>query len=185
MSRTLYQIEQDELALAALMDRLGGDITGVEDEYEALAAELAENRTKKLTGYFKRIKNLEADAAALKAQAATFTDEAARLTALANRHLKQVEDDKRRLKEYMERSGESRLAHPLGEFAVVGVGGKQKVVYLVPADRLPEGLRSEVRSWKADDAAVRAAVGEDGLVRGPNGEVCARLEPKATRLEVR
>lgn len=185
MTRTLYQIEQDERALADLMESLGGDLTGVEDAYEAFAAELAENRTKKLTGYFKRIRNLEAGAASLKAQAATFTAEAARLCALADKRLKEVEDSKRRLKEYMERSGETRLAHPLGEFAVVGVGGVQKLTYLVLPERLPEGMRKLVETWKADDAAVRASVGVDGLVRGEEGEVYARLEPKATRLEAR
>jgi hypothetical protein len=185
MSRTLYQIEADERALSDLMESLGGDITGHEEAYERITKELAEDRNLKLQGYGKRIRNLEAEARRLKAEASVFMEEANRLLKCAESRTKDAEAAKRRLKEYMERAGETRIGQPPFEFAILGVGGQQKVTYLVKPENLPEGLRRKVETWAPDDAAVRAAAGEDGLVRNPDGVAVARIEPKASRLDMR
>jgi len=75
---SLWEIADDIRALDALIEELGGDITDpqVTTAWEAMAASLATDESRKLDGYVNWIKRLEMEAAAVRAESDQYLQKA-------------------------------------------------------------------------------------------------------------
>lgn len=154
MRKTLFEIGGDVLALDALLDELGGDIS--DDQVAATIDEwLLENQSalsSKLDSYAALIKEREAIAEAR-------LDEAKRLNGLASADLNAAQRLKERLLFFFESYGIQKVETARYKVALQKHGGKLPLLLnedLTPAD-VPEQFVVEVpATQRIDTAAIRA-----------------------------
>lgn len=138
MKRTLFDITEDLLALADLLDEQDGDITETEAQFDAWFAELGEERDNKLDGYAYLIRDCEAEAERLK-------DEVDRLRARKTAAENKAKKLKERLEVFLKIQGIEKIKTDRFTFALQKPGGKPKVEveakYLEHPEELPEAFR--------------------------------------------
>jgi hypothetical protein len=175
MTRTLFSIGADLLALNELIDDLDGDISDpqVEAAYVAFVTELATDEGRKLDGYVGWIKQLEMESVAAKAEAEQWSKRA------------QVRDNrvkwlKERIKAYLEGQGRSKATTETGRALVIQAnGGVRSIAWADPIDlsKLPaEFTRTRI---EIDKDAVRKCLEADEPL------AFARLEARGFRLRIK
>lgn len=146
MTATLDTIDQDLVALEAILSEVGGDISEEEAEaaIDAWFAEIGDARDAKLNAYARRIRTLKTHAAAKK-------EEEARLAAQRKRDESMLAWMKRRALLFVQDHGmpikgkETReIETDLFRFVETTNGGKRSITYLVPATELPDEYRTDV-----------------------------------------
>lgn len=173
--RTLFEIGNDLLALDALIEELGGDISdpSVEKNITDWFNELARDESVKLDGWVGYIRQLEMEIAAAKAEADQFILKAkARET--------RVSWLKHRMKLHLETGGRSEAKTAAGRRVWIQAnGGNQGVIYAdkIDINDVPGQFVRVVR--EVDENAVRAA-----LKRGETLEF-ARLADRGNHLRIK
>lgn len=149
--RTLGDIGADLEALDALLEELEGDVTGAEDTVTVWFAELGADRDEKLDRYARYIADLEAGAAAKKA-------EENRLHARRQTEERRAKWLKGRLFEFLSRTPGRRIDTGIHKFGIVRNGGRPGLDLLVPPEELPAAYRREQTTVSPDQDAIRAAL---------------------------
>ena len=144
---TLYDIDDELLALIESIEDAGGEVT---DDQETRLHALLDAREDKADGYIAVIRELDARAKA-------FADEAARLNSHAKSTGSKRDRLKARLLESMQRRGEEVIEGRLGKVRVQFSGSASVVVLADPED-LPE--RFQRVTVAADKTALKAALAE-------------------------
>ncbi len=155
MSQTLFQIGDDLEALAALLEECEGDISRAGEMEAAVTAwieELERDQGQKLDGYRHLLRKWESEIAVAKAMQEQYAAE-------ARTRENRVRYMKDRIKQFMERTGQKKIATPqLGELRIQANGGKLPIVPEgwagIDPKSIPVGFRKEV----VDTEAVRAAL---------------------------
>jgi hypothetical protein len=153
MTRTLFAISDDMLALDELLDEMGGDVS--DEETEAAInnwfENLGEERDKKLDNYAAFIRELEARIEARKS-------EAQRLAALVITDTNRMLALKRRLKWFFEYHDLSPIQTARFRLSLAGNGGKAPLI--LDPDLTPDSLPEEYRkvSVTPDTDKIRAAL---------------------------
>ena len=165
--RTLLDISDDMLALADLLEEVGGEITEEKAE-EAISLwfrELGKERDKKLDGYAALITELERREDVRKL-------EAKRLTARAKVDGNAAQRLRGRLYEFFKAQGISQLVTDRFNLGIVNNGGVCPLEYLLPAEKVPSEFQKVTIGY--DNDAIRKALdaGEDlGFARyGERGD---------------
>lgn len=164
MTKNLFEISDDLLALDALLDEIGGDISDAEAEaaVDAWLKELGAERDSKLEAYAYLIKENEARAAALK-------EEAARLKARREAAENKADRLKTRLEIFLKVQGIDRIQTERFTFALQKPGGKPRVAIAEAYEENPVELPERFRrvKFEADLNAIREALEiEDPEVEG-------------------
>ena len=152
MNKALFDISDDILALEAILDEAGGEVTDeqVERTIDEWFAELGEERDSKLNGYGFLIRALEGRAAILK-------EEVSRLRARQQTAENKVARLKGRLEVFLKLHGLDKVETDAFTFALQKPGGKPKVGldqrFLDAPEELPEGLRRV--TFEPDLTAIR------------------------------
>lgn len=155
MSRSLFQISDDLLALDDLLSEVGGEIT--EDEagaaLEKFFDELGEERDAKLDNYGALIRQYEAKAEARQA-------EAQRLQRLAATDANNAKRLKTRLLAFFELHGIKKLETLRFKFSVQANGGKAPLVVPEQWEREPASAPEQFHHHviQLDKEAIRAAL---------------------------
>lgn len=178
MSKTLFQISDDLLAIDALLDEMEGDITNPEAEaaIDQWFAELGTERNAKLESYGYLIKELEARASGIK-------EEVARLRARQQASENKAERLKARLEVFFQLHNIDKIATTAFTFAMQNPGGKPKVQlrdeFAENPVELPEGYRRV--KFEADLISLREAL-EAG---DETAQQYAYIVPPIKRLRIR
>lgn len=169
---TLFEIGEQLLALDALLDESGGEVTPEnEAAYDAWFAEIQESQAAKLDAYVGLLKTWEGQAVSAQAVIDQFR---AKLNSLENR----MKRHKDRMKTYMECTNQSKLSTTSGwVLAVQKNGGKQAVELNCPVDQLPK--RFTKVKVEPDMDAIRAAI------EGGEELEFAVMHPRGTHLRIR
>ena len=151
MKRGLFDISEDLLALADLLEEQDGDITDAEEAFDKWFAELGTERDEKLDGYAWLISSLESDAEALKNEIDRLR---ARKTAFENK----AKSLKSRLEAFLKIQGIDKIQTTRHTFALQKPGGKPKFVLSDEFEGHPEELPEHLRrvKFEADLIAIRA-----------------------------
>lgn len=152
MSRTLYEISQDLLALYERLEDLGGDVSSpeVEQAIDAWFATLDQERDDKLDNYAALIRELETRASIRK-------EEAKRLADRARRDQEHADYLKGRLMDFFQQHGLKSLETPRYRLTLQRSGGKAPVILKTDdPERLPEAFQ-RIRV-SADLTAIRDAL---------------------------
>lgn len=153
MKRTLFDISEDLLALADLLDEQDGDVTETEAQFDAWFAELGEARDEKLDSYAYLIKESEADADRLK-------DEIDRLRSRKTAAENKAKKLKERLEMFLKIQGIEKIKTDRFTFALQKPGGKPRVEllekYAEHPEELPEGWRRV--KFEPNLEAIREAI---------------------------
>lgn len=153
MSRTLHDISEDLLALEAMLEDLGGDVTDddvaafLDDWFERATAD----RDKKIDNYAALILELETRAEVRRAEAKRLADKAKRDEDRA-RYLKE------RLQVFYETHGLSKLETPRFTVSLARNGGRLPLLLDLDPEQLPASYRSERVTYTPDQEAIRAAL---------------------------
>lgn len=153
--RTLWNIEEDMLALEELLDETGGDISACEAAFDQFQAELSSDFNRKADGYAGYIAELNARSEARKEE--------------SDRLLKRSKIDgslaaflKSRLKQTMESLGKQKHETTRYKLSVCNAGGKPALRiaddFVRQPEKLPEEFRQTVTTIKADSEKIRAAL---------------------------
>lgn len=186
--QNLYEIGEELEAIFDSYDRMDGQEAEdfVKDSLEAYFECKASELNAKLDGYCGLIKTFEAKAKIRK-------DEAARLNALAQTDLNHADRLKKRLKDWLEFTGNDKVETPFHKIWRQANGGQSPLVWLtevdgekIPAteppsvDAMPEQFLTVIPEQKVLNAeAIRAALQE-----GTELEF-ARLGEKGTHLRIK
>lgn len=174
--RTLYDIEQDFLALEEILEQTGGDISDAEIESQIdyfldnLNLELAQ----KLDGYARLMREIEIRAEARRV-------ESRRLAELAKADSNKVEKMKERLKAFFERRNLDKIETNHFKFSIAKNGGKQPLWLSEFATTAPEQLDERFHTFffEINKDAIREA-----LEAGEELDF-ARLEERGTSLRIK
>lgn len=153
MNRTLFAISDDLLALDALLEELGGDVTeettaaAIDDWLGTLGAE----RDQKLDNYAALIREIEARAEARKT-------EAHRLAELVRIDTNRAAVLKARLKNFFIVHDLKPIETARFKLSLVNNGGVLPLVVDLPADDLPEAFQRV--KLEVDNDAIRSALDE-------------------------
>ena len=169
--RSLTDISQDIDALDDLLDEISGDITDCEAAVTQWFAEIGEARDKKIDGYGSLI-------AEITNRAEIRQQRAAEMLALAEIDKKKTEFLKRRLLEFFQLHGITRLDTDRFRFTRCTNGGKQPMI-CDDADRLPDEYRRQVITYRAENEKIRAEL-ECGKELG-----FARLMPRGEHIRIK
>lgn len=145
--RTLYELTSDYMELLDLMDNPEIDEQAIIDTMEGLQGEIED----KADGYAKVMKQMDAEAEGLE-------KEIERLTARKRTIQRNKDLMKTRLRDAMIATGKLKIKTELFGFSVVNNGGKLPVIYATDPEQLPEAYKIEVKTYKANDEAVRKAL---------------------------
>jgi hypothetical protein len=150
MSGTIFNISDDMAALERLLWESGGDITGdAETAVAAWEAELAANLYAKLDAYGGLISEIEARAAARRAEATRILD-------LAKADEKAAANLRERLRFVFETRALGKVETPRYRFSLVQNGGKLPIDIHGDLESLPSwAVRRETMVY-ADKDAIRA-----------------------------
>lgn len=175
MIRSLYTIGADVLALGAVLDEVDGDPSKAGEGEAALMQwmeSLESEQAAKLDGYLAYLRVLDMEAAQAKAERDEWAAKAKAREARAD-YLK------RRLLDYLERTGQPKVTTAAGRVVSVVKNGGQVPMHLTETDgeKLPEEFQAVI--VVPDKAAIRAA-----LEAGRELDF-ARLLPRGTRLGIK
>lgn len=173
MSRPLYAIADDLIALNDILDEAEGDLSRCGEAEAAVTAaidSLAVEQAAKLDGYLNLIRQLRMEAVAAQAE----RDQYAQKAAL---RLKRAEMLERRLKEYLEATGQARAQTASGRVLSIVMNGGALPLHLVEGKAVPPEYHQVVR--QIDREAIRAA-----LAAGKELDF-AELLPRGTHLRVK
>lgn len=173
MTRTLFAISEDLLALDHLLEELGGDVSdpAVDAAITAWMTELGADESLKFDGYVNYIRQLEMEAAAAQAEA---NDYAERAQTRRNR----VAWLKSRVKDHLEATGRKKAGTATGRtLAIQANGGMTPILWAetIDIEAVPENLTKRV----LDTEAVRFE-----LEAGRELPI-ARLGKRGTHLRIR
>ena len=154
--RTLFDIQNDILALGDLLEEQDGDITNCEEQFDQWFSELGDERDSKLDGYAYLIRQLESDADIIKAEMDRLK---ARRTAAENK----VKKLKERLEHYLKINEIDKIQTQRFTFGLQKPGGKPKVQVSDYFENHPEELPEHLRrvKFEADLEAIREALETD------------------------
>jgi hypothetical protein len=176
MTRGLFDISEDLLALADLLEEQDGDITETEAAFDAWFAQLGSERDQKLDGYAWLISTLESDAETLKSEIERIR---ARKSAFENK----AKGLKARLEAFLKIQGIEKIQTTRHTFALQKPGGKPKFIladlFAEHPEELPEGFRRV--KFEADLNAIREAVETDP----ENNSIYGHTEESEKRLRIR
>lgn len=147
---TLYELNQEYLSLLQQIDEAGAE--ELEGLFERLE-QVGESLTDKAANYAKAVRNLTADADAMRA-------EAARLTESARRKETTVTALKSRILYVMRENGLKTLETPIGKWAI---RRSPLSVEIVNADAIPAEYRIP-QPDRIDKAAIKAAYTKGGEI---------------------
>ena len=151
MTRGLFDISEDLLALADLLEEQDGDITETEAAFDAWFAQLGSERDQKLDGYAWLISTLESDAETLKSEIERIR---ARKSAFENK----AKSLKARFEAFLKIQGIEKIQTTRHTFALQKPGGKPRFIlsdeFEGHAEELPEHLRRV--KFEPDLVAIRA-----------------------------
>lgn len=157
MSRTLFDITEDLLALEDILDEVGGDVSDEEAEaaVDRWLTDLGEERDKKLESYAWLIKRLEGDADTIKGE----MDRLRLRRQTAENKAKRL---KERLELFLKMQGIDKIQTERFTFALQKPGGKPRVelgfFFQEHPEELPEGLRRV--KFEPDLEAIRQRIEE-------------------------
>lgn len=117
--QSLWDIGADQIALNALIEEVGGDVSDpkVEAAFDAMFAEMQTNEADKLEGYAQAMKKLESEIAAAKAESEQFMMK-------ARVRENQVKRMKERIKLYLEMQNRTEAETSRGrKFKIIKAGG--------------------------------------------------------------
>ena len=175
MSRTLFAISDDLLALNDLLEQLDGDVTNPEVDAAVTKwfAELASDESKKLDGYAGYIKQMEMESVAAKAEADQW---AAKARTRDNR----VKWLKERVKVYLELTGRTKATTDTGRtFAIQNNGGVVPLIIAELTDPKTVDPKFQKVTYSFDSEAIRQALADGGTLDW------ARLEKRGTHLRLK
>ena len=156
MKRTLFDIGEDLLALADLLDEQDGDITETEAQFDAWFGELGEERDAKLDAYAYLVKETESESDRIK-------DEIDRLRARKTAADNKAKRLKERLEIFLKIQGIDKIKTDRFTFALQKPGGRPKVevadYFADCPEELPEGLRRV--KFEPDLEMIRQALETD------------------------
>lgn len=174
MSRALFQIDQDLIALDLLVEERGGELSDPEAEraWDQWANELFAERAEKLDRIAEYLAQQAMEASAAREQAERY------LMAAKVRE-RRIEDRKRRVLEGMQARGLARLESATGRVFAVQRNGGKRPIEMDPVDvaSLPADLLKTVTV--PDTEAVRAHLEAGATLH------FARLLPSGFHLRVR
>lgn len=176
MKQTLFSISEDILALDALLDDLGGDVTDeeVEAAIDQWLEENADNLKDKLDGYGFYINEQMAHATACK-------DEASRLRERAQVFERRAGRLKDRLQFFFQRHAWQKQEGTHFTFSLRKAGGKRRLTLLAEPEALPPQFRITETIVRPDQDGIRHAMDEAGT---DEIEGVARLEPRSEYLKI-
>lgn len=168
---TLFHIEADHLALMAILEECGPELTPEQDAtIAAWFEEISGNEEAKLDGYVGIIRLKEADAALARAEVDRWQ---AQLRSAEN-GIARLKD---RMRGFMQLTGRDRITTAAGRvIAIQRNGGKAPLQVDGAPEDLPPAYR--VVEYRADNDAIRAALEEGELP-------FARLLPRGTQVRIR
>jgi len=175
--RTLWNIQDDLLALEELMEETGGDISDprAEAAFDQFAAELQSDFNRKADGYAGYIAELTARSEARKEE----SDRLLQRSKIDGNLAKSLKD---RLKIAMESLGKQKHETTRYKLSVCKAGGKPSIRiaddFAIQPEKLPEQFRLTVTTVKPDSEKIRAA-----LEAGEHLEFASILE-KSTYLRI-
>ena len=176
MKRTLFDISEDLLALADLLDEQDGDITETEAQFDAWFGELGEERDAKLDAYAYLVKETEAEADRLK-------DEIDRLRSRKTAAENKAKRLKERLELFLKVQDIDKIKTDRFTFALQKPGGKPKVelseYFTNHPEELPEALRRV--KFEANLEAIRELIETGETEAGYYG----RIVESERRLRIR
>ncbi len=175
MTRPLFEIMPDLLALNELFEAEGGELGSPEIEaaFVEWTTTLASEEGVKLDGYCGLIRTLEGEEAVAKAEAEQF---AMKARARANR----VKWLKERMRQYLEMTGRSKAGTATGRTIAIQANGGKQPLFINPTTD-PKTLPVEYQRVRVevDTDAVREAL--DGGADLP----FAKLESRGSHLRIR
>lgn len=156
MTRTLFNITDDLLALEELLSEVGGDVSDEQAEEAIMQwlAEIGDDRNAKLDGYVTLIAEFEA-------RAEMRRREAARIANRAKIDENNCERLKDRLKNFFQIMGYKTVETDYHRITLANNGGKQPLILTVPPSLLPKEFQKEI--IEADKDKIRQAL-EGGAV---------------------
>jgi chromosome segregation ATPase len=176
MKRTLFDISEDLLTLADLLDEQDGDVTETEAQFDAWFSELGEERDAKLDAYAYLIKETESEADRIK-------DEIDRLRARKTAAENKAKRLKERLEIFLKVQDIEKIKTDRFTFALQKPGGKPRVevaeYFTNHPEELPESLRRV--KFEANLEAIRELL-ETG---GTEAEYYGRIVESEKRLRIR
>jgi hypothetical protein len=172
--KPLFELTTDILALDALENELGGELTPeIQTAWESMARELYEDEAAKADVHIHWIRRLESEAAAARAEAEQYT-----------RHAITRENRVKRIKElwkqHLEATARTKVTTATNRvIAIQQNGGVQKLTIApgIKADDVPAEFRRVIVEF--NNEAIREAL------EGPDALVWAKLEPRGTSLRIR
>jgi len=151
MTRGLFDISEDLLTLADLLEEQEGDVTETEAAFDAWFGELGTERDEKLDAYAYLIASINLDINGLK-------DEIDRLKARKTTFENKVKKLKERLEMFLKIQGIEKIQTTRHTFALQKPGGKPRFIlsdeFEGHAEELPEHLRRV--KFEPDLVAIRA-----------------------------
>ncbi len=180
MSKTLYEISQDEQALFALLEETEGEVTEeTEAAFDQFFAEIEADLNKKVDGYCGFIRRQLSEAKILKEEAARLSAKATVSENLANRL-------KARLKLFVESRGGSPIKTTFNSLKLTANGGKTpvklKTYYVNNPVELPEKYRKV--EFKPDLEKIREDLEKPDFLYAEDILEYAELGEKGTHLRI-
>ena len=176
MTRGLFDISADLLALSDLLEEQEGDVTGAEEAVDKWLGELGAERDEKLDAYAWLIASINSDVNAIK-------DELDRLKARKTAFENKAKKLKERLEAFMKIQGIEKMQTTRHTFALQKPGGKPKFILSDEFDGHPEELPEHLRrvKFEADLNAIREAVEADP----ENCWIYGHIEESEKKLRIR
>jgi hypothetical protein len=155
MTTTLFNIGNDLLALNALLEESGGEVTpDAEEAIDLWFAELQVNEGQKLDNYLHLLRTLDMEHTAAAAASEQYEQ-------LAHQRTSRINWLRQRLLEHLLRTGRNSALSASGiKIAIHGNGGKAPIVW----DRIPEmsELAPALKRESIDNEAIRRCL-EEGV----------------------
>ena len=172
MTRTLYSISDDLMALESLLAESDGDVTGAEDVIDQWFSEIHGDLTTKVDNYAALIREFDQRAAARKMEAIRVADRA-KADANAAGRLKE------RLRVFFDESNIKALETPRFRVTLATNGGKLPAMIPGDPDDVPERYRRARTVIEVDKDAIR-----QDLEQGVDVEGCCLL-PRGNSIRIK